>query len=744
MNEPGREHAGRGRPLRIGVVPVLHGAGGGIYQYSLTILDALPEIEPRPELTLLVERGELQAAESWRGRGYSVESLWPPGMRWKLRALATRLAARKGRAAESQGVQLLPGLGAWLRRLGIDLLVFPAPSLLGLQAGLPYVMAVHDLQHRLHPEFPEVGEGAEWAARERLFRNGIANALSVLVDSEVGRDDVLACYPGSIATERIGILPFLPASYPTSQDRAGAASMRQAMDLPDRYLLFPAQFWPHKNHLRVVQAVARLRSESGVDIPVVMCGSASDSIRSRIRDQVIQTAQESGVSDLVTVMGYVEDRLMGPLYSGSRGVLLPTFFGPTNIPILEAWAFGVPALSSDLRGIREQCGGAAVLVDPQSVPSIADGIHRLWQDDELRASLVEEGKRRLASYGRPQFIARLSGVVAEAAGRLEASPAAVGGELGPAATPAVYAGGDRAPVVSVVVPAYNRGRTIATALESIRAQTFGDLEIVVVDDGSRDETVGVARSVAEHEPRLRVLGHPLNRGAQAARNTGIRAARGEWVAFLDADDTYYPESLQLRLDEARHGGFDVVHSAADAIDASGTIGPFPVPPFRGDVYKDVLLAPGPMFQGLLARRDALWGIGFLDESVPAYQEWDTSIRLAARHRFGFVEKPTFLYDLRTPGAISRDGRRGAAGYEHVVAGHWREIVRVAGIRALAEHYRIAAQHRSRAGDRRGAVRCVLIAASIWPFSPRRTLRALRASIRSTAGSAAATPGGAKV
>jgi hypothetical protein len=118
--------------------------------------------------------------------------------------------------------------------------------------------------------------------------------------------------------------------------------------------------------------------------------------------------------------------------------------------------------------------------------------------------------------------------------------------------------------------------------------------------------------------------------------------------------------------------------------------------------------------------------------VPAYQEWDTSIRLAARHRFGFVAAPTFLYDLRTPGAISRDKQRAADGYEHVVRAHWREIARVAGLRSLGDQYRIVSTLRLRAGDRRGALRCVLTAALVWPFSVRKTARHLRACLRGSA------------
>ncbi len=279
--------------------------------------------------------------------------------------------------------------------------------------------------------------------------------------------------------------------------------------------------------------------------------------------------------------------------------------------------------------------------------------------------------------------------------------------------------------MTVVIPAHNRAGTIPAAIESVRSQSFEDIEIIVVDDGSTDGTADVARSIAVEEPRLRVLSHPVNRGAQAARNTGIRAARGEWVAFLDSDDRYYPDSIQLRLDEARRTGLGVIHTGCDAVTRNGTEAPFPVPPVQGDVYKALLTAPAPMFQGLLVKRELLERVGLLNEGVPAYQEWDSSIRLAAVSHFGYVPTPTFLYDLGTEGAISRDARRGADGYRFVVTSHWRESVRGAGPRGLAAHFRILAEMRSRAGDRGAAVKCVLRAQLAWPFSPLLNLRVLR-------------------
>jgi glycosyltransferase involved in cell wall biosynthesis len=99
---------------------------------------------------------------------------------------------------------------------------------------------------------------------------------------------------------------------------------------------------------------------------------------------------------------------------------MPTFFGPTNIPILEAWALDCPVITSDIRGVREQAGDAALLVDPTSPEALADAIRRVWQEDDTRAGLVRRGRARLGLYTREDYAARLDAVLDRAASLVRA------------------------------------------------------------------------------------------------------------------------------------------------------------------------------------------------------------------------------------------------------------------------------------------------------------------------------------
>jgi glycosyltransferase involved in cell wall biosynthesis len=291
---------------------------------------------------------------------------------------------------------------------------------LSFECGIPYVIVVHDLQHRLHPEFPEVSADGEWERREYSYRNGVRYATLLVADSESGKDDILDFYrPYGVTPDRIKILPFLPACY-LSVDVAASERqrIRQCYQLPERYLFYPAQFWAHKNHARIVEAIGLLRQKHGLEVPLVLCGSYSLKIREDVFREVMSRVQQLGLVKQIVYLGYVPEGDMSGLYGGATALIMPTFFGPTNIPPLEAWAFGCPVITSDIRGIREQTGDAALLVDPRSVEAIAAGILRLWTNPRLCHELIVRGRARLAEYGPDDYRQRLRAIVDEARDRV--------------------------------------------------------------------------------------------------------------------------------------------------------------------------------------------------------------------------------------------------------------------------------------------------------------------------------------
>jgi glycosyltransferase involved in cell wall biosynthesis len=254
------------------------------------------------------------------------------------------------------------------------------------------------------------------------------------------------------------------------------------------------------------------------------------------------------------------------------------------------------------------------------------------------------------------------------------------------------------PKVSVIIPVFNRAKTIESALESLIGQTYPNWEAIAVDDGSTDDSADRINRMCALDGRIRLIKHAKNLGAQAARNTGIREARGEWIAFLDSDDRYLPESIELRMNRARNENHLVVHSECLVIDhGESSPRPYGMPPMSGDIFDQLLVMQGPLFQTMLVRREALERIGGLDESIIAFQEWDTCIRLAEHFEFGFEPRPTFVYDCRNSDTISKNPGKDADGYRQVINKHGVSVIKKCGRRALANHRYIIARKYLRIG-----------------------------------------------
>ncbi|MFI5231336.1 MAG: glycosyltransferase family 4 protein [Gemmatimonadales bacterium] len=423
---------------RVGFVPALNRQAGGVYQYSATMMDALETIAREQnsiELVALVPDGAPDAHARLEANGWRVSPVTAPrggargtagrlvgegphrdALRWLRRAAAG--AART--APESRDVDAFSrrdDIGDWWRKQGVELVIFPQPHPWAFEAGVPGIVAIHDLQHRLQPEFPEVSADGEWARREYVFRNCARSAAAILVDSEAGKEQLLQFYGQYGAkADRTHVLPFLPAStMPRTVSAAACAAVRERLRIPPDYIFYPAQFWPHKNHAKIIEALEQLRGNHGLTVHAVFCGSHADPVRERHFGLLMDMAARCGVAGQVQVLGFVDDDDLAALYAGARALVMPTFFGPTNIPLLEAWALGCPVLTSDIPGVREQMGDAALLVDPRRVDLIADGIRRLWTDAALRTSLAQRGTQRLALYGPADFRARLGVALRSAA-----------------------------------------------------------------------------------------------------------------------------------------------------------------------------------------------------------------------------------------------------------------------------------------------------------------------------------------
>lgn len=229
--------------------------------------------------------------------------------------------------------------------------------------------------------------------------------------------------------------------------------------------------------------------------------------------------------------------------------------------------------------------------------------------------------------------------------------------------------GDAA-LVSVVIPTYNRGYCVAACIDSVLAQTLDDFEIIVVDDASGDDTA--ARVAAIGDPRITYLALASNQGGAVARNTGIRRARGEFVAFLDSDDLWLPDKLAKQVDGLRARGPEcgLSYTWLACVDDDGVETLRIHPDIDGFCFEQMLVSNFiGSFSNLVVRRDLLVAAGGLDEDFRSCQDWDLFIRLC-RHSSVHCQREylvRYLQSVTDKVRISTNPRSVVQGHRRILA-----------------------------------------------------------------------------
>ncbi len=281
------------------------------------------------------------------------------------------------------------------------------------------------------------------------------------------------------------------------------------------------------------------------------------------------------------------------------------------------------------------------------------------------------------------------------------------------------------PAVSVVLPTHNRAGPLRRAVGSVLEQSFSDLELIVVDDASSDETGQVVGAIAD--PRLRYVRLDRNVGAPAARNAGIAAARGRLIAFQDSDDEWMPGKLERQVAALQAGDAGDVAFCAFLRTDGRTARRVPGAGLRlggGDLLPRLLGGNIVSTQTLLVPRDRLEEVGGFDERLGRFQDWDLAIRLATVARYHYVNDPlVVIHD--TPGNITANDAAGAAALEIMLGSHAALYDRQPGAKASA--LRGLGHLHCLAGDMPAGRRQFLRSLAIRPLAPR-TVMALMISL----------------
>jgi glycosyltransferase involved in cell wall biosynthesis len=373
---------------------------GGAFQYNQTVLDAVAAL-PRDKFEIVVGFTSVKWVDYLKPYEGVQGVLIPRGFWGRLIGLAW-LLLRLPMGLWRKICPLFHPMAKALLQQECDLWIFPSQDIRSFQFPVPALVSILDLVHRYDgKQFPESASTWQLLNREPGYANMCRWAKGVLVVSEIDKQQVLESY--GPPEESVHVLPMVAARYMYTTDVPEDFDTRYP--LPSKYLFYPAQFWEHKNHKNLARAIAALKAELP-DIRLVLVGSKKNAWES-----VMALIEELDVAEHIVILGYVPDEYMPELYRRARALVYATYFGPCNLPPLEALVVGCPMAISTVSCMPDRVGDATLTFDADSVEQIAECMRRLWTDDGLCEELSAKAKARAAMWEQRHFNERLRQVI---------------------------------------------------------------------------------------------------------------------------------------------------------------------------------------------------------------------------------------------------------------------------------------------------------------------------------------------
>ena len=275
-----------------------------------------------------------------------------------------------------------------------EFIIFPSGDTIACLTKSSAIVTIHDLMHRYEKHFKESGSILRYYYRENYYKNLLMSNIAVLVDSKLGKQQVIDSYKH--INSEIFILPYIAPDYIYASELQETSQSNNSSS-NDSYLFYPAAFWPHKNHLNLLKAIKMLK-ERGHLITLYLGG------KKQIEYKTLQKyIEENNLNNEIKFLGYISDNDMISLYKNAYALVMPTFYGPTNIPPIEAILLNCVPMVSNNYAMQEQFEDAALYFDPKSVKQIANTIESLITTTGLRNNLIENGARIKDKFSQKRF-----------------------------------------------------------------------------------------------------------------------------------------------------------------------------------------------------------------------------------------------------------------------------------------------------------------------------------------------------
>lgn len=385
------------RPLRVCIdARLISGTSGGVEQVIIGLASALSKLDDGDEEYLfLAYEGEDAWLKPLVGGAcrmfYSPAATLHPGWARSLKKFPkVRVALRKLLSLlrkRSPQLLTLPRSDGTLESSGVEVMHFTLQS--AFLTDVPSIYQPHDLQHAHLPEF---FTAEQRALRDFTYRAFCEQARMVVAMTSWGKRDLIEHF--NLPEDKVRIVPWAPVIHayasPTQDDLAAA---QLKFRLPCDFVFYPAQTWPHKNHIKLLEAIALLRDRHGLIVSLVASGHRND-----FYTHIEQRARELKLTDQVRFPGFVTPLELQCLYKLCRGVVFPSKFEGWGMPLTEAFLAGAPVACSNATSLPDLVADAGLIFNPDDVEEMADAIRRLWTNEALRQTLVGRGRKRVALF----------------------------------------------------------------------------------------------------------------------------------------------------------------------------------------------------------------------------------------------------------------------------------------------------------------------------------------------------------
>jgi len=390
----------RARPLRVGIFAAVPESGrmGGTEQHVMGLVRALGRLpDGDEEYVILTDRSNPHWLDSYLGRNQIAKAFPITRVAPSLRRVLLSFARANLSAALKRRVRTLLNRGpagifvhgphdsdGSLESLALDVVHFPYQHF--IRTSIPSIFNPHDLLHLHYPCFFPL---EQVAAREAYYPIACRAASQVVVPSSWVARDVVEKY--GLEPQRVQVIPHAPVTEAyvlVNQEQLDL--VRRQWTLPRSFAFYPAQTWPHKNHLRLLRALAHLRDERALSVNLVCTGWQNE-----FWPKISQEIRRLGLERQVHFLGFVPPGTLRAIYRLASFVVLPTLFEGGCFPMLEAFREEVPVACAAATHLPEQAGDAALLFDPTSELSIAGAVERMALDQALRETLRQRGTQRV-------------------------------------------------------------------------------------------------------------------------------------------------------------------------------------------------------------------------------------------------------------------------------------------------------------------------------------------------------------